>query len=446
MSDQPASGRYAEKVLFGLVTELSSVEELILSGFKVEWIPSAELRPIYEWAIHQYKISGNLFAPTPKMFMETEAPGYGGKSYGEVLYDNGIIIDEVPDEPVSWVIETLRSRELTKRTEEFVTDLSEEILAAPHDKRAEIFGSHIAEGVQIHLGQQTKRNVFELQADGEDIITEYERRAADVDAYRGLQLGLPEVDAHMHGLYEGELMVVSAPPKGSKSYMIARIALKEFELGRKVALFTLENSIDMMRDRIACLATGVHPQRFEQGNCTEAEEAAVREWVKKLGDGQGHLFIIQPPLGSRTAETMISEAQIRGVDSVLIDQLTFVDAPDPKATGPQKIRDIMHTIKALISTGPHKMPCVLTHQLTRDGIKVAKKTGHLEMYDLAEGSEAEKTADWVFSMWQSEDAKQVGQFLFQILASRRRDRKHWLVNWDIESGHMSVYGEADLSA
>jgi replicative DNA helicase len=433
-----------EKALFGLLTEVDSIEELELSGFDPKLIPSSELRPIYEWAIHQYRISGNLKAPTPLMFLETECPGCGGRSMAEVLLEAGILIDVVPEESVQWVIEELRARNLTSRTKDFVVGLSKEITSVPADKRVEVFSSHVAEAVQIYLEQQTKRNVFELASDGGDILTAYDARAADLSKFRGLQLGLDDVDTHMNGLHEGELMVLSAPPKGSKSYMLARIALKEFERGRKVALFTLENSIEMTRDRIACLATGVNPQKFEGGECDLDQIEAIQKWVTRLSDSTENqkLFIISPPEGSRTVQAMVSEALIRGVDSLLIDQLTFVDPIDARAARPLQIREIMHATKTLISTGPRKIPCVVAHQLTRDGIKTARKVGHLEMDDLAEGSEAERTADWVFSMWQSEDARQVGQFLFQILAARRRGTRAWTVNWDVDTGQMSVYAEA----
>jgi hypothetical protein len=227
--------------------------------------------------------------------------------------------------------------------------------------------------------------------------------------------------------------------------MLDRIALKEWQAGRTVSLFTLENSLEMTRDRIACLATGVHPERFEMGVCDPQEEEAIREWIRDSMDHQDNkLWIVHPPLGERTIESMVTQAQIRQSDSIIIDQLSHVDPVDPKLSRPLQIREIMQTLKGMISTGHSRMSGVIAHQLTREGIKLAAKAGFLHMYDLAEGSDVEKTVDWAFSMYQSEDAKQVGQFLLQILASRRQPIKNWDVAWSVDTGIMEVLHETDL--
>ena len=98
----------AERALFGLLTDVYSVETLLEAGFTADLIPTDDLRPAYEWAIHQYEITDKHFAPTPLMFEESQAPGYK-KSWADVLNDYEIDIHSVPDESVEWVVETLRA-------------------------------------------------------------------------------------------------------------------------------------------------------------------------------------------------------------------------------------------------------------------------------------------------------------------------------------------------
>jgi replicative DNA helicase len=379
------------------------------------------------------------------MFRETALEGHGGKSMADVLFEYEIDILNTPDESVEWIMEELRARYLTKQANDLVKELSTEISTAASSDRADIYHQHVAEFVQVSLDLQSKRDVFNLGEDADTIEEEYNDRKANRGRIEGLQFGLPRVDNHTHGIKEGELAIIAAPPKGSKSYMLDRIALKEWEAGRTVSLFTLENSLEMTRDRIACLATNVHPERFEMGECDPVEEAAIHEWVQDaLNSRDNKLWIVHPPLGERTIESMVTQAQIRQSDSIIIDQLSHVDPMDPKLSRPLQIREIMQSLKGMISTGHSRMSAVLAHQLTRDGIKLAVKNGFLHMYDLAEGSDVEKTADWVFSMYQSEDAKQVGQFLLQILAARRGRINNWDVSWSVDTGIMDVLHETDL--
>ena len=435
----------AERALFGLLLEVGSIETLILEGFTSEFVPSAELRPIYDWAIHQYQLTGGESAPTSIMFHSTDVEGQPGRSMGELLEEYDISLDDTPEESVEWVIEELKARHLTRKAGQWTKALSEDITSAPSHDRPGIFQEHVAGLVAVSLSLQPKRSSMDLVEDAEEILNAYEIRKREGTTFKGMRFGLPEVDAHTGGIHDGELCIVGAPPKGSKSYFIARTALEEFRAGRSVVLNTLENSIAMTRDRIACLATGIDPQRFEAGLSTPEEERAVTEWVREvLLVAENKLWILSPDEGQRRVEHMVMAAQIRNADSLLIDQLTFVEPSDPKMPRYLQIRDITHTLKTMISTGHHQMPCLMTHQMSRDGIKSARKVGYFHMDDMAEGSEVERTADWALAMWQSDDGREVSQFLLQMLAARRRDLKNWNVFWDISTGTMETLSEETL--
>ena len=86
----------------------------------------------------------------------------------------------------------------------------------------------------------------------------------------------------------------------------------------------------------------------------------------------------------------------------------------------------------------------MAHQIHRDGVKAARKNGYHWMEDLAEGSEVERTADWVFSLYQSHDARIVNQVLCQVLAARRADIKNWDMAWDVENAFLEVMSETEL--
>jgi len=145
--------------------------------------------------------------------------------------------------------------------------------------------------------------------------------------------------------------------------------------------------------------------------------------------------------------SMVRQAQMLGTDALFIDQLTFVEHHDP-ARKPRNeiIRDLMHDLKTLISTGKQPIPAMLAHQINRDGMASARKTGFLMMEHMAEGSEVERTADWAFGLYQSAEARIAGEALLQVLAARREDLNAWDLVWQPSNGMVAVIREVDIAA
>ena len=134
-----ANGKHAERSLFGVLTEVDSVAKLIEADFRSDLIPDADLRPCYDWAIHVYELADGESAPTPSMFADTDAPGHGGKSWSDVLDEYGIDIEVTPDESVSWIIEELRGRKVTKKAGEMLRRMVDAMASAPVAERVDVF-------------------------------------------------------------------------------------------------------------------------------------------------------------------------------------------------------------------------------------------------------------------------------------------------------------------
>lgn len=134
-------GRKAESALFGLLVEAESMAYLVKEGFKVEWIPSEELRPVYQWAERQYKKSGE--PPTVAMFHESNATGHPGTSWADLLAEYDVDIDDLPDESVHWVVEELQGRRLVAKTQEIQKRLARDLMEAPMDKRVDVLAGYV---------------------------------------------------------------------------------------------------------------------------------------------------------------------------------------------------------------------------------------------------------------------------------------------------------------
>jgi len=436
----------SERTLFYLMLDTDSMSVLSLEGLDPEVIPTEELRPIYDWSIRYFNQGGRVVAPTAELYRNSKLAN--GLSMYDVLAKYDIKLDEPLDDElptVEWAVEELRSSWLTAKTHEWTRRMTTAVTTALPEDRQNVLAEHATELIGLSLTLEPKVSRIEVGESAADILIDYAQRKLNQGEFRGMGLGLPDVDHWTNGIHSGELAIIAAGPKTGKSYMIDHVALKEWEAGRDVALFTLENSIEMTRDRIACMALGINPTDIDRGLLTPEAEEALADWASDFAKSDTKLHILKPDVKDCTPEQIVMKARLLGAESLLIDQLTFVEPPyrDEKARYIQ-IRDIMHSIKNLISTGRDQMPCLMAHQINREGMRMARKNGYHRMDDMAEGSEVERTADLSMTMFASEDHRLANRYLLQIVASRRSPTNAWDIAWNIETGIMRVHGEADI--
>lgn len=438
--------RAPQHILFDLIGDPANIEVCILSNFPPEAIANEELRPIYEYAVAYFKKSSNRGAPTPDVYRNTDHPTVEGKTMMQVLEEREIFLDEEPEESIEWVIDQLMGRYVTRQADVAVAEMLKEVADAPLEDRAALLTQHATSLVGLSMTFEPRTTRVDFRDDADTFLDAYTNRKEQGETHLGMHFGIPDIDEHTYGIHPGELAIVAAHAKAGKSFLMDWVALKEFEVGKQVGIFTLENSIAMTEGRIACLAVGADPTRWIQGKSLPDEEESIKAWVNDvLRKAPNQFQIMQPAPGDRTAESVVTKARLLDVDSLIIDQLTFLDTEDQRSARYLQVRDILHGIKTMISTGRKPIPCLLAHQVNRDGHKMAQKEGHYEMYHMAESAEVERTADWVFAMFQSEAHLALNRLLFQTLASRRAVPKHWEMFWDIAVGHIGVSSEISLA-
>jgi hypothetical protein len=431
---------HAEQVLYSSLTDIDRLEQLAQIGLDEEAIPTEEMRPVVAWALQQFFNSGRRQAPSRAALMSEWATVIEDAEIE--LFDEDEEFDTTP-----YAIDSLKAQYVHYETQSFSKDLMMGMAQANPVEKVEILSKGANDLAALATRMQPRDQQRDLHTGMVDRLSAFEDRAANGHVPQGMTFDLGEIDAHTYGIHSGELAVLAAGPKTGKSYFLDRVALREAQRSRKTVLFTLENSVDMTLDRIACVALGIDPRAWQRGQSSLEDIAKVREWVTDVLPTYGdRLQVIMPQPGHRTPQAMVRQAQMLGAESLLIDQLTFVEHPDPKNKGrPEVIRDLMHELKVLISTGPDRMSCLLAHQINREGMKSAQKAGFLEMYHLAEGSEVERTADWVFGLFQSGVQRQVHTALLQVLAARREDIAAWNIIWRLRDGHVAVAERVELN-
>jgi replicative DNA helicase len=423
---------HGQKVLLQHLIHPDSLDLLAREGLAEEVIPTEALRPVYRFAMDYYHAGGRTKAPSRAAMLT---------AWEDLLADHEITFPEDPDDSIEWAVDDLKTSYVHRKFQQHLKAAAVLMSEAEGIDKIEALASIANDLVSLSMSMESHESAVEATEGMAERMDAYEAREATRGETRGMLFGLSEVDAHTNGIQPGELAVLAAGAKVGKSYLLDRVALREWQRGRNVALFTLENSVEMTMDRIACMATGVDSTRWQHGQCSPEEVDAVRRWISEVDRYNADLWVIQPKPGQRSVEHMVREAQLRGADSLLLDQLTFIEVPDTRVPRHQQIRDVTHALKTMISTGRDRLSCLLAHQISREGIKVARKVGYHEMEHLAESSEVERTADWVFSLYQGREMRQVGWALLQTLAARRADTRNWELNWQVSSGLVQVRRE-----
>lgn len=427
--------RLGEVTLFQHLLDPESLDTLVREGLDEETIPTEDLRKVYRFVLDYYHQSGR-----------SKAPSLGAlrNDYGDLLDDHEIDLNEDPEDSIEWAIDDLKGTWVHKQVSAFNKRLAQSMAEAEIAERVEVVSEYASELVQMSMSLESHEQKVDAREGMTERLAAYEARALDRQRIYGIRFGLPLIDDYTRGIHDGELAIVAAGAKVGKSFLLAQVALKEWQAGRTSVLYTLENSVEMTLDRLACLATNVDSRQWQHGECEPHEIERVRGWIEEVRDAETPLHIIQPEPGARTVEAMVRQAQVLGADSLLLDQLTFIEPPDERAPRHIQIRDILHNLKSMISTGRGRLPVLLAHQINREGVKAAEKTGHLEMYHMAESAEVERTVDWGFGLYRSEAQRAAGRALFQTLASRREDNKHFDLIWQIDSGFIAARSEIEL--
>lgn len=367
--------------------------------------------------------------------------------FGNILAEHDIDPDLDPEDSLAWALDAIRGAYIDRRWQGWVRDFATDMSGADLLAKPEVLTDALGQLMQLQTALTRRTEQVDVRTGMSDRIADYTVRAQQRQTaqLQGVQFGMPLVDNHTGWLRPGELAVLAAGPKTGKSFFLLYSALAHWRNGGTPVLFTLENSVEMTQDRLACMALGIDARRWNRGECTDDEMQRIRTWVDEvLLPADNPFWVLQPEPGKRTVELMVRQARVLG-DALYVDQLTFVDVPKASEKSPRhiQVRDILHDLKALIASG-QRLPCVLAHQINREGVKAAEKTGRLEMYHLAESSEVERTADWVFGLWQGPSLREAGRAYLQMLAARREDLVDWEMVWRPHFGQVAVRSQVDL--
>lgn len=428
----------SEDTLYSSLIDVDALEQVARIGLDEACIPTPAMRPVVAWALDYYFRTNQTQAPSRDALME---------SWGQVIEDAEVEIAEVDVQidDIQWAIKSLKAHYAMWKFQQWQKDAAEKIASSTLDERVASLETVTHDLVQVTLSLRDLTTEVEGVDGYRQSLNDYLKREKEALTSRGITFGIPEIDQFTYGIHEGELAVMAAGPKTGKSVVFAFILLNEWKAGRRTTLFTLENSVKMTYDRLVCMQLGIDHDLYRRGQCLPEDVERIEIFLRERGDEMKDLVrVVQPQKGQRTVQWLTRSARTTRSHGLLIDQLTFLEASHRSLRGPEKITDIMHDLKTEISTGANPIPCMLAHQINREGMREAKKNGWLEMYMLAEGSEVERTADWVFGLYASPDERKAQMIKWQTMATRRgSSNKNFRMAWRPWVNQVEALGEIE---
>lgn len=204
-------------------------------------------------------------------------------------------------------------------------------------------------------------------ADHENLIEKYKEEAKNPK--RGLSFGFKPLDDITGGAKGGHLTFLAARPKRYKTWIALQAFVEQRKQGIIPVFFTLELSLDEIYQRLMCLVSG-----FSYTKMTlSPERISVAEWnhinkKMKAFDALGPSYILAPPFEERTVDNMVMEVKRLGGESVIIDQLNYIQPKGKYYNRDEGPREVVHAMKN--SANNMDIPWYCLCQLSRDAANI----------------------------------------------------------------------------
>jgi len=433
---------HAEEVLLAHLGDVDSLDYLAREGFLhdsvLEIIPTQLVRTLLIWSLDYYYTNGRKVGPSAEAIKETWATEL---EQAEITLDM-----ETETDSIEWAVEWLRNNYASWRAQEFAKSFVTNVVKADPTSRVLVIQEGSRDLYRMSQSLVSRKQEIDAWEGMQEAIRQHDLRAEHGHTEMGLTFGWPLFDKHTFGIHPGELAVIAAGSGVGKSWVMAHAALEEWERNRRTLFVTLENDLPMTSDRLVCMKARVNYEKWQRGEATEGDRQRVDLVMQKLEGIENRPIIVMPERGERTVISMVRKALAEGAQSIIIDQLSHIDPGRNIRERREQVSTIVRELKALVNEGSEQLSTLLAHQISREGKRNAAKTGRYVMEDLAETSEVERSADFLFTIYQSEEDRVLQQAVLDTLKFRRGTLKTWEMAYRLDIGDIAVRRELDRAA
>jgi replicative DNA helicase len=127
---------------------------------------------------------------------------------------------------------------------------------------------------------------FDMTEAHEFFIDEYEKRLEDPDQFKGINIGLSNIDSKTFGFFPSQLIVLLAPSSGGKSVQMLNWAVYAHQVcKKKVMYFSFEMSSRLCKLRHASLISEINFEKFKGDSLTEDDKNELISKFCEIKDG-----------------------------------------------------------------------------------------------------------------------------------------------------------------
>lgn len=239
----------------------------------------------------------------------------------------------------------------------------------------------------------------------------------------GYRTGIPRIDRGIHGLNDGESILIAARPNVGKSLLAGQIALTAAQNGVRTLLQTPEMSAVQYLDRFACRMADVNYFDVQDGRFTDLEARHLMQAASVISD----LPLLVDDFGSQTVDRVRQNIETHEAELLVVDYLQFMTPDDPRANRNQQVGQISRDLARLKKD--YNIPVVLACQLNRGSENRAGREPILT--DLRDSGEIEQDADIVLMLHRPEmndtDTEPEDETV-QVFCRKNRMGQLWFAN------------------
>ncbi len=245
-------------------------------------------------------------------------------------------------------------------------------------------------------GEHVKTDVIPTKDLVMEAIEQIEKLYENRGAVTGLPTGFAEFDRMTSGLHAAEMIVVAARPSMGKTAFAMNIAEHvALDVGKAVAVFSLEMSSQQLVQRLLCSRAKVNLQRVRNGFLSERDFPNLTTAAAKLAAAK--MYIDDTP-GLSILELRAKARRLKSmhdIELIVIDYLQLLRSPSRRAQDNRQleIAEISSGVKGLAKE--LQLPIIVIAQLNRQPDTRAKEGGRPRLSDLRESGSIEQDADVV---------------------------------------------------
>ncbi|MEM1011842.1 MAG: replicative DNA helicase [Planctomycetota bacterium] len=287
---------------------------------------------------------------------------------------------------------------------------------APHESAEQVLDR--AEKRVFDLQQQkVSGDVVSLGSVAEDVYGMIEDKAR-----AGLMTEFVDLDDMLHGLQNGEMVIVAARPSMGKTAIAMNIVENVAAQKVPVGVFSLEMSKQQLAQRLMCSRAGIDAQRVRKGTLRAEEYQKLALVVTELD--QFPVWVDDTP-GLTIMDLRAKARRLamqRGVRMLMIDYMQLMEGTAGIESRQQQITEISRGIKGIARE--LNIPVICLSQLNRQS---EGRDGHRpRMSDLRESGSIEQDADVVLLLHREDYYRQtnpdfVPDNIAEVIVAKQRN-------------------------